>query len=121
MNNLRYSIIYGVIRPEISEQISIGIIIVDGNNVKVLISEEKLHALGTLIRPSEYKAVSEVLHSLVTNQSIQSVENIGYLARYSNNLITISNLKDINLEPTQENQEWLFQNYVHKSVSFQAA
>ena len=34
MGNLRYSIIYAVIRPEISEQISVGLIIVDGDTCK---------------------------------------------------------------------------------------
>ena len=37
MNKLKYSIIYGVIRPEISEQLSLGLIIVDGDKVKVSI------------------------------------------------------------------------------------
>ena len=32
---MRYSIIYAVIRPEISERISVGLIIVDGDKVDV--------------------------------------------------------------------------------------
>ena len=33
MNNLKYSIIYAIIRPEIAERISVGLIFVDGEKV----------------------------------------------------------------------------------------
>lgn len=39
MNNLRYSIIYAVIRPEITEQLSVGLIIVDGERTDVRVSK----------------------------------------------------------------------------------
>ena len=42
---MRYSIIYAVIRPEISERISVGLIIVDGDKVDVRYSQQKLDAL----------------------------------------------------------------------------
>ena len=35
MNKLRYSIIYAVVRPEISEQISVGLIFVDSDKVEL--------------------------------------------------------------------------------------
>ena len=54
MENLKYSIIYGVIRPEISEQLSIGIIYVDNGNVSVRYSKKKLDVLQELFSEQEY-------------------------------------------------------------------
>ena len=68
---MRYSIIYAVIRPEISERISVGLIIVDGDKVDV---------------------------------------------RYSNNLIAVSPLQTIDIEPTEQSKNRLFRNYVFESA-----
>ena len=38
---MKYSIIYGVIRPEIAEQLSVGIIIVDGDEISVRYSPRR--------------------------------------------------------------------------------
>ncbi|MBR4844999.1 MAG: hypothetical protein IKU98_01090, partial [Bacteroidaceae bacterium] len=90
MNKLKYSIIYGVIRPEISEQLSLGLIIVDGDNVKVWYSIEKLNALQGLYTKSEYDFVHRVMKSISSDNVIQSTDAINYLSRYSNNLIAVS-------------------------------
>lgn len=42
---MKYSIIYAVIRPEISERVSLGLIIVDGDKVDMRYSPEKLDAV----------------------------------------------------------------------------
>ena len=68
---MRYSIIYAVIRPEISERISVGLIIVDGDKVDV---------------------------------------------RYSNNLIAVSPLQTIDIEPTEQSKNRLFRNYICESA-----
>lgn len=113
MANLKYSIIYGVIRPEISEQISLGLILVDGDKIKVRCSEQKLEVLQTLYSKNEYEFVRKVLNTLVTENVIQSTDVINYLTRYSNNLIAVSSLQDIELEASKENQDWLYRNYVY--------
>ena len=61
MNNLKYSIIYAVIRSEISEQLSVGLIIVDGDTLEVRYSQKKLNALKTLFSDKEYRFVSRVI------------------------------------------------------------
>ena len=106
MSKLKYSIIYGVIRPEISEQLSLGLIIVDGDN-------EKLQALQGLYSKSEYEFVDKVMKSLSSDNIIKSTDAINYLTRYSNNLIAISSLQDIDLDSSQESQDWLYRNYVY--------
>jgi len=110
--NMKYSIIYGVIRPEIAEQLSVGIIIVDGDEISVRYSTKKMNVMKALYTESEYKFLGKVLRSLSKNGSIQSTDVINYLTRYSNNLIAVSKLQTINLEPTKKNKEWLYKNYV---------
>ena len=82
--NMKYSIIYGVIRPEIAEQLSVGIIIVDGDEISVRYSTKKMNVMKALYTESEYKFLGRVLRSLSKNGSIQSTDVINYLARYSN-------------------------------------
>lgn len=113
MSKLKYSIIYGVIRPEISEQLSLGLIIVDDNEVSVRYSDKKLRVFQSLCSSSESEFVGKVLHSLTTNNVIRSEDVIHYLTRYSNNLIAVSNLQDIDLESTKESKDWLYRNYVY--------
>ena len=112
MNNLRYSIIFGLIRPEISEQISLGIIYVDGNDITVRYSEKKLHVMQSFVSQASYEALKTVLHAITTDHPINSVADISYLSRYSNNLIGFSELKEIKLDATEESKERLFNNYV---------
>lgn len=47
-NYLRYSIIYVVIRPEIAERISVGLIFVDGDKVDIRYSQKKIRCLAKL-------------------------------------------------------------------------
>lgn len=112
MNNLKYSIIFGLIRPEISEQISLGIIYVDGDIISVRYSDEKLRLMKSFVSQPEYEVVETSLHALSTDHPIRSINEISYLSRYSNNLIGFSELKDIKLEATEKNKDWLFNNYI---------
>ncbi len=50
---MKYSIIYAVIRPEISERVSLGLIFVDGDKVDVRYSQQKLEAVRSL-SPAKY-------------------------------------------------------------------
>ena len=113
MNNLKYSIIYAVIRSEISEQLSVGLIIVDGQQLEVRYSQKKLNALKPLFSDKEYRFVSRVITSLKRNRCINSVDAVNYLTRYSNNLIAVSPLKTIDVTSTEQNKDWLFRNYVY--------
>ena len=113
MNNLKYSIIYAVIRSEISEQLSVGIIIVDGDNVEVRYSQEKLDALRALFSEKKYQFLCRVIKSFNHGGSLSSIKAINYLTRYSNNLIAVSPLQSIDVTCTEQNKEWLFKNYVY--------
>lgn len=117
MNNLRYSIVYAVIRPEIIERISVGLITIDNNNIHYRYSDAKLKALEHLYSNEEYKFVSKVIRSMNKNQKLQTIDTINYLTRYSNNFISISEIKSIDLEANDKNKEWLFQNYVYSKIN----
>ncbi len=112
MNTLKYSIIYAVIRPEISERISVGLIFVDGDKIDVRYSQKKLDALRNLFPQKEYEFVSQVVSSMPTNGKINSVQDINYLTRYSNNLIAFSPLESIDIEPSEQSKTRLFKNYI---------
>ena len=117
MSKLRFSIIYAVIRPEISERLSVGIIIVDGDKVDVRYSRQKLNALQALFPEKEYKFVARVVTSMRHNQTINTPEDINYLTRYSNNLVTVSPLQSIDVEPTLRNKDKLYRNYVYDRLA----
>jgi len=113
MNSLRYSIIYALIRPEISEQLSVGLIIVDNQGIEVRYSQKKLSLLQGIFSEKEYKFISKVINSLQRNQSVNSVEAVNYLTRYSNNMISVSPLQTIDIEASEQSKNWLFRNYVY--------
>lgn len=113
MSNLKYSIIYAVIRPEISEQVSVGLVIVDGEQVEVRYSRQKLNALQGLFLKKEYQSLYRVVSQLKRQKRVNTIEDVSYLTRYSNNLISFSPLKSIEVAPTEQSKEWLFKNYVY--------
>lgn len=112
MDKIQYSIIYAVIRQDIVERVSIGMIITDGSDISVLYSENKLNALKYLFPKNKFDFINRAIRRLPDNNSITSKKDIDYLSRYSNNLISFSPLQTINLEPSEANKKWLFNNYV---------
>jgi len=106
---MKYSIIYAVIRPEISERVSLGLIFVDGDKVDVRYSQQKLEAVRGLFSPKEYEFLSEVVRSLPT-------EGINYLTRYSNNLIAVSPLQSIDIDATEQSKDSMFRNYIYEAA-----
>ena len=109
VNSMKYSIIYGVINPETSEQISLGIVIIDDKGIGVRYSDKKMNTLKVLCGEEEYKFASRVVRSL----SFQSIAHVEYMVRYSNNLIALSPIQTVDLEPNEKNKKWLYRNYVY--------
>lgn len=110
---MRYSIIYAELRPEIAERISIGLIVVDGNKIEVLYSGQKLEALKGLMPAQQQQFVVDVVSAMRDKGTVKTVEDINYLSRYSNNLITVSPLRTIDVEATKKNKDRLYQNYIY--------
>lgn len=105
-----------MIRPEISEKISVGLVIVNGEQLDVRYSRRKLNALQLLIPEKEYRFVYKVVSQMNRKKNLRSVEDVNYLTRYSNNLIAFSPLQSIDMAPTEQNKDWLFKNYVYEGV-----
>jgi hypothetical protein len=111
---MKYSIIYAVIRPEIAERVSVGLIFVDGDKIDVRYSQQKLEAVRGLFPPKEYEFLSQVVSSMPTSGKINTIEDINYLTRYSNNLIAVSPLQSIDIDSTEQCKANLFRNYIHE-------
>ena len=114
-NNLQYSIIYADIRPEIKERLSLGVLTIDQDKVRVMYSQKKLGIVKLLYTPKEYKAISSIVrHGL---RGMTSVDTLKYLTRYSNNLISFSPIQSIDKTQNNIDSEWLYRNYVYDAVT----
>ena len=114
-NNLQYSIIYADIRPEIQERLSLGVLTIEQNKVKVYYSQKKLGIVKLLYTPKEYKALSSIVRKEL--RALVSVERLKYLTRYSNNLISFSPIQSIDKSQANINGEWLYRNYVYDAAT----
>lgn len=114
-NNLQYSIIYADIRPEIKERLSLGVLTIEQNKVKVYYSQKKLGIVKLLYTPKEYKAISSIVRKEL--RELASVETLKYLTRYSNNLISFSPIQSIDKSQANINGEWLYRNYVYNATT----
>lgn len=110
---MEYSIVYAVLRPEIQERLSVGIIFVDRDKIEMRYSLEKLNVLRPLYPEKEFDFLQRVITSMPASKSLASVDGINYLTRYSNNLITVSPLVSIDIDGTEDNKDWLFRSYVY--------
>ena len=114
-NNLQYSIIYADIRPEIQERLSLGVLPIEQNKVKVYYSQKKLGIAKLLYTPKGYKAISSIVRKEL--RELASVETLKYLTRYSNNLISFSPIQSIDKSQANINGEWLYRNYVYNAAT----
>lgn len=114
-NNLQYSIIYADIRPEINERLSLGVLTIEQDKVRVRHSEKKLGLLRQLYKPKEYKAIASIVRNEL--RELVSVETLKYLTRYSNNLISFSPIQSIDKSQTNIDGEWLYKNYVYNAAT----
>jgi hypothetical protein len=108
---MKYSIVYIETRPEIQERISIGLIVIAGSHIEVRTSRKKLKAAENLLTAKEYEFVARTLRNMRKN--IKTEQTVDYLARYSNNLITISPMQTIDIDNSSRNWDWLYRNYVY--------
>ena len=114
-NNLQYSIIYADIRPEIKERLSLGVLTIDQDKVRVMYSQKKLGIVKQLYTPKEYKAISSIVRRGL--RGMTSVDTLKYLTRYSNNLISFSPIQSIDKTQNNIDSEWLYRNYVYNAVT----
>lgn len=117
MNTLEYSIIYATIRPEIRERVSVGIIFCQDGKIEVRYSQAKLNAVRQLVSEAEYNYIRRTLVSLSTKNLLASVASIDYLNRYSNNVLTFSDIRKVKMDSPNLSKNKLYEMYVYKKVS----
>ena len=114
MEELQYSIIYALIRPEIDERISVGIIFCQDEKIDVRYSNAKLRAVKGLLSSVEYCSLRKLLVSLAVSNALASVSQIDYLSRYSNNLLSVSERRTVRMSGSLSKDK-LYKLYVYDS------
>jgi hypothetical protein len=136
----QYSILSVLIRPEIQEKISIGLLLFDTDEVYFSFSKNKLQISRELLSGSSYKILKEILENIerkVETDNLKqsdkkkfkiyknrvsdntfSTSYISYLSKYSNNVISFTNPKEIYLEINNQNFSSLFRKYVDDIIEF---
>lgn len=124
-----YSILSAVVRPEVQEKITIGLLLVSANGLYFLCSKNKLSVVRSLIDKSLYKFLSESIRQIeqsiykeTSNKGTIFIESphdiqfsegyLSYLNRYSNNLINFSAPFQIDREADQQLFGFLFSKYI---------
>jgi hypothetical protein len=135
----QYSILSVLIRPEIQEKISVGLIMFDNEEVYFSFSEQKLSSAKNLLSGTSYKLLKDILENIEskihTDSNSYSVKRgfkifknkvfdttfnsnyISYLSRYSNNLLAFSEPKEIRINVSTENFEKLYTKYIDDSIN----
>lgn len=112
-SDLKYCIVYAGIRPEIGEKLSVGIFVIKDEEVVMRYSQKKLDVLKQLYSKKEYDMISKIVRSEMRN--IDSLDKLGYLTRYSNNMITLSPIMSIDNSQSDIDTNWLYATYVYNS------
>jgi hypothetical protein len=130
----QYTILSVIIRPEIQEKISIGLLLFDLDQVYFSYSRNKLSAAKSLVSDSSFRILKETLANIerkvfsdnteysdkrgfkifknkIFDNSFSSAY-ISYLSRYSNNILTFSNPKEIYLDMSKDTFTSLFKKYI---------
>jgi len=131
-----YSILSAVVRPEIQEKISIGLLLVSADEIFFSFSKNKISVLKSLLDPSLYKFLNETIRQIDlavssenskketlfanNDHSMQFSESyLSYMNRYSNNLINFSSPVQIDLPANDSLYNFLFKKYIDASGSVQ--
>lgn len=122
-----YSILYCSTRPNAGERVSIGLVLGNEKTCKFLFSSDKIAHIKGLVSDDALDLIKICLRSFENQvqeynndptssfigKSVFSFSYFNYLFKYSNNLITYSEPKEIDVEVNQMVFEKLFVNFVY--------
>lgn len=113
-----YSILTAVIRPEIQERISVGLLLVGNEGVHFNYSTNKMAAVRTILHENDYKLFKDYVQMVVSKVTEMTESNgqlsfdkrdallnqdyINYLSRYNNNLLSFTAPKNIDVSATTD-------------------
>lgn len=110
---MKFSIIYAMLRPEIQEKISVGLVAFsDNGNFFYRYSERKMSAVKLLMSSNSFVKFSDMISNF--DKKGVTLENISYMSRYSNNLLSVSAPTSILTEYNDSNLKSLYSLYVDK-------
>ncbi len=134
----QYSILSVIIRPEIQEKISVGLLLFDPVEIYFSYSHNKLNACRSLLPDSSFKMLKDFLVSIEKKIEAEnaiysdkrgfkifqnkvfdntfSASYISYLSRYSNNLVAFTNPKEIYIDLNGDNFKKLYATYVDEII-----
>jgi hypothetical protein len=128
-----FSILSASIRPEIQEQIAIGLLLVGSNYVYFETSKTKLEISSKLVSPQIFKFLKDTVRQISKatiaenrkfKDSFSEIDHISksfsfgylhYLSNYSNNILTFSSPKTIDLPADNALFEMLFKKYIDEN------
>lgn len=132
MNNY-YSILFAVTNPTIDEKIGVALLFTNGEDVLFDYSKKKLKIIKKLLPKPAFKLLKSNLLSIKKHFTKHDSEIVAepnvvyqakklklqysylqYLSRYCNNLLTFREPTSIELELTEENFKWLYEDKVYK-------
>ena len=116
MDTIEYSIVYAEIRPEIRERVSVGIIFRQDGRFECRYSSAKLEAVKSLIPEVDYLYLKRSLKAMSSGKAFSSMSSIDYLSRYSNNIMTVSEIRQV--RPSAKlSKDKLYRMYIYNGAS----
>ena len=114
---MRYSIIYALTRPLAQEIVSVGIVFFKDGDFEYIYSEKKLRIAESLISsccaPYLSSIVKDFQKNVLEDRSDESIaRELGYLSRYSNNIILVTEPRTISMDFCRESFDTLYSQYV---------
>ena len=118
-----YSILQVPLRSAGHEQLNIGLLLVGDREIMFSYSEPKLKVLKSLIPNSGFNLLKSYLISLKSKldkdsssikDQFSSVEFVGYLSDYNNNLLTFSKPVSLSVDLTRQDFKNLFEKFVYE-------
>jgi hypothetical protein len=124
-----YTILSAMVRPEVQEKVTIGLLLVSANGLYFMCSKNKLSVVRSLIDKSLYKFLTDSIRQIeqaiekelkskgtIFTESAHDIQfsegYLSYLNKYSNNLVHFSAPVQIEMEANQDLFGFLFNKYV---------
>jgi hypothetical protein len=132
-----YTILSVIIRPEIDEKLSFGLILSSNENVSFLVSEEKLSVIKKLVSPNLFKGIKKSINlikssfelnqrnhtnaqqvmelNIKSKSDVFSFNYLDYLSDYNNNVISFSKPTKINMTYSNNLFQLLFKKFINET------
>lgn len=133
-----YTILYATLNPVIGEQIGVGLMLTGEDNIFFDYSQTKLSYLNALLPKHANQLLKDALKNIRytvdktreqkelngldldikgLKERVFTEQYIDYLSRYNKNLLSFSSPVQIDIKPSEENFNVLFEKYIYKETT----